>query len=353
MIESFIEYMWYLFTTPFKKARKSVNKWFILCRVFGKRLDEAKEGILRARDEGMAATCCPEMLPVHGAERQLTRYAGELAENYRSRIAMYEDICMLGGTNEGVLLAVKTLGYRRPAVMTAKDYCGDTERWAEFYIIIIMELDEEHPISNQILKKQVRKVKEVGAKDNYSFCYQSSFKPYKRGVAVTENFYINAPFFRCRRFDGKWLLDGSNFFDAAERETRAWAEGELIIMEYCITKTAKEKMSKARHESGVISRVKYIALGTGGSDVNGNIITPLEEDVSLKNEIIRKEYTSYTQTSDVGYKYNLKLDADECINAKINEMALIDEDGDCITICSFLPKGKDDTEVTFSIDDVY
>ena len=52
MIENFIEYMWYLLTTPLKKLKKALNKWYILCRVFGKRFDEAKEDILRARDEG-------------------------------------------------------------------------------------------------------------------------------------------------------------------------------------------------------------------------------------------------------------------------------------------------------------
>ena len=47
MIENFIEYMWYLLTTPLKKLKKALNKWYILCRVFGKRFDEAKEDILR------------------------------------------------------------------------------------------------------------------------------------------------------------------------------------------------------------------------------------------------------------------------------------------------------------------
>lgn len=106
MIENFIEYMWYLLTTPLKKLKKALNKWYILCRVFGKRFDEAKEDILRARDEGMVATCSHEMLPVHGADRRLTRYEGEHPENFRSRIAMYEEICKLGGTNELSLIHI-------------------------------------------------------------------------------------------------------------------------------------------------------------------------------------------------------------------------------------------------------
>ena len=67
MIENFIEYMWYLLTTPLKKLKKALNKWYILCRVFGKRFDEAKEDILRARDEGMVATCSRYMELIEGS----------------------------------------------------------------------------------------------------------------------------------------------------------------------------------------------------------------------------------------------------------------------------------------------
>lgn len=173
MIENFIEYMWYLLTTPFKKLKKSLNQWYIFCRVFGRRFDEVKEDILRARDEGMVATCSQEMLPVHGADRGLTRYKGEDPENFRSRIAMYDELCKLGGTNEGVLLAVQTLGYPSPAIVRANELMPDSgeDRWAEFYIVLNMDIDQEYPIGFNILQKAVRKWKEVGAKDNYYFAF--------------------------------------------------------------------------------------------------------------------------------------------------------------------------------------
>lgn len=173
MIENFIEYMWYLLTAPLKKLKKSLNQWYIFCKVFGRRFDEAKEDILRARDEGMVATCSQQMLPVHGAERGLARYKGEDPENFRSRIAMYDEICKLGGTNEGVLLAVKALGYASPELIRANDWMPDSgkDRWAEFYIVISMDADQEYPIGFNILQKAVRKWKEVGAKDNYCFAF--------------------------------------------------------------------------------------------------------------------------------------------------------------------------------------
>lgn len=167
MIDNFVEYMWYLFTTPYKKIRKALNSWYILCKVFGRRFDELKEDVLRARDEGMVATCCHEMLPVHGADRRLFRYEGEQAENFRSRIAMYEEVCRLGGTDEGMILAVMALGFLDVEKKTAKELYGDMERWAEFYIILPMDLDTVYPIGLKLLKKEVRKIKEVGALDNY------------------------------------------------------------------------------------------------------------------------------------------------------------------------------------------
>lgn len=175
MIENFIEYMWWMLTTPFKKLKKALNQWYILCKVFGRRFDEAKEDILRARDEGMVATCSQEMLPVHGSERGLSRYEGENPENFRSRIAMYDELCKLGGTNEGILLAVKTLGYPSPVIVRAndRDWALDSgeDRWAEFYIVLNMDVDQEYPIGFHILQKTVRKWKEVGAKDNYYFAF--------------------------------------------------------------------------------------------------------------------------------------------------------------------------------------
>lgn len=259
MIENFIEYMWYLFTTPLKKLKKALNKWYILCRVFGKRFDEAKEDILRARDEGMVATCSHEMLPVHGADRRLTWYEGEHPENFRSRIAMYEEICELGGTNEGVLLAVRTLGYTSPVLVRANDLTGfshftldgswlldgsrtlesDTieNRWAEFYIVIVMDADEEHPISFDIMRKTVRKWKEVGAKDNYFFKYNLSIRQPHTGNFLEVLYKKHLFYYDYRKLDGMWKLDGSCMLDAEmfQREMR-WSttfhhqhEEELLL----------------------------------------------------------------------------------------------------------------------------
>lgn len=176
-MDSFVEYLWYLLTYPFKQVKKSVNSWYLLCRVLGRRLDGAKEELLRARDEGMVATCSEELLEIHAADRGLSRYEGETAENFRVRIANYEEVCRLGGSNEGVRLAVESLGYQEVQILSAPEWTGETERWAEFYVIVTLPVDDNHPTSFEILKRDVRATKEVGAKD----CYVT------RWVALPEN----------------------------------------------------------------------------------------------------------------------------------------------------------------------
>lgn len=121
-MDKFADYMWYLLHAPFKKISKTVNQWYILLKVLGKRFDRAKDAVLQARDESMIATCGEHMLMQIGRERGLGRYENEDIENYRRRIALYPEVCRLGGTNEGIILAVKSLGYTGVDYRTGKSY---------------------------------------------------------------------------------------------------------------------------------------------------------------------------------------------------------------------------------------
>ena len=51
--------------------------------------------------------------------------------------------------------------------------------------------------------------------------------------------------------------------------------------------------------------------------------------------------------------YDIKLEPDELVGEYISEIMLIDEDGDPVAFMTFLPKGKDDEETIFSIEDSY
>ncbi|MCI9419414.1 MAG: hypothetical protein HFG32_05305 [Eubacterium sp.] len=124
-------------------------------------------------------------------------------------------------------------------------------------------------------------------------------------------------------------------------------------MKNVITAIRRKKMAEATHTTGKLAKAKWIALGSGGVDSGGNIITPLAENVKLNNEVIRKEYTSSAKTSDTSYEYVIELAEDELVGTFISEMALIDAEGDVIAISNFLPKGKDETETTFTIEDNY
>ena len=91
----------------------------------------------------------------------------------------------------------------------------------------------------------------------------------------------------------------------------------------------------------------------GGVDETGTVITPLPENVQLKNEVIRKPYILSKKTSDTSYEYAINLEKNELIGVYISELALIDEEGDVVAFSNFLAKGKDETEVTFTIEDNY
>ncbi len=207
MLKDFAEYFYYLLTAPFKRVKKEANQWYILCRVMGEKYDEAKEALLRARDETMVATCSQAMLQEHGRDRGIARHDGEDLENYRKRIALYERICRLGGTNEGVELSVKALGYENVSIRRAKELYGDAGRWAEFVVILEMEADGRHPVAFGILKETVRKWKEAGAKDNYRIQYDATVQETHRCGASASYWRIIA-YFSYPMLDGAWKLDG-------------------------------------------------------------------------------------------------------------------------------------------------
>lgn len=112
-------------------------------------------------------------------------------------------------------------------------------------------------------------------------------------------------------------------------------------------------MAEASHTTGRIAKITHIALGTGGVDETGNVIAPLPENVQLKNEVIRKPYSTSRKASDTSYEYTINLEVNELVGVYISELALIDEDGDVVAFSNFLAKGKDETEVTFTIEDSY
>lgn len=354
MYEKFCDYMFYLLTSPFKKVKKTVNQWYILFKVLGKRFDDAMESLYNAQEQTMIATCEPLLLQIHADERKMKRYAGEEDENFRKRITNCAEVLRLGGSDEGVLLAIKTLGYSNPEIVKANVFTGRCEydengklyvvdeskedRWAEFYVLIQMSVDDPHPISIEVLKKEVRKVKTVGAKDNYSFQYRLEALRFSEFQAVVYSYYKLDIYW----LDGSWKLDGS-----VKLGSNLKYEEEIDVTEIIKTECYAKKEAKSRI-TGNIPTIKYIALGTGAGET-GLEKKHLAQDVQLFNELLRKEIDDITQLDDVTYKFSITLLADEAIGAKINEIALIDSDGDVVLFSTFLTKEKESTEDKYAV----
>lgn len=252
MFEKFCDYMYYLLTSPFKKIKKSKNQWYKLFKILGEYFDDGMESIEKAREQTMIATCDVDMLPVHAADRKLTKYTGEEDENFRCRIANYTEVCRLGGTDGGVLLAVRLLGFDNVQLVAAKIYTGDETRWAEFYILLYFDIDDAPDISLGILRKQVRKVKEVGAKDNYSYQYQMAIQNCEEISIVAIQYSIRLMYYPYLALDGSWKLDGSKKLNSRRKQ-------------YPVLSTYKPKITTQEQISRVICHEEHNLFFLDGS----------------------------------------------------------------------------------------
>ena len=126
------------------------------------------------------------------------------------------------------------------------------------------------------------------------------------------------------------------------------------MAEAVITLEARKKMVRARAGEITLPKIVGMAIGTGGVDGCGNPVDPSSNDTRLKNEILRKEIDSYSFVDDTTCRYLCTLETNECIDEKINEIGLYDEDGDLVAIRTFKDKTKDDDlEMTFRVDDIF
>lgn len=114
-----------------------------------------------------------------------------------------------------------------------------------------------------------------------------------------------------------------------------------------ITTKAKNKVLQARAGLREVPPIRHMAFGDGGDWI------PTAADNRLKNELLRKEITGGEPITETRYRYKCLLDRNELQNTVINEMGLVDEDGDFVCIITFGDKQKDDDiEMEFFIDDI-
>lgn len=180
MFDKFADYMYYLLFSPLKKVVKNNNQFYILFKVFGKLLDKTKEDIFIIREQSMIISATGRMLDEHGADRDMKRLKGEDEENYRKRLSMKNIIAEKAGTNEGILLALKALGYEKSYIEPY--YLYDPARWAEF--IVYLRINDLSVIRDlRVIDNEVMKVKPASSKPSYSL--EDYTKVYYAGAIVS------------------------------------------------------------------------------------------------------------------------------------------------------------------------
>lgn len=122
-------------------------------------------------------------------------------------------------------------------------------------------------------------------------------------------------------------------------------------MKALITLAGRSKMVKARAGVAALPPITQIALGDGGVDENGNVLEPSD---TLNHELIRRDVNSIVKVSETCYRFSLILTENELVDAEITEMALVDSEGDVVSVKNFKPKIKDEgMEMTFQMDDTF
>lgn len=120
-----------------------------------------------------------------------------------------------------------------------------------------------------------------------------------------------------------------------------------------VTVIARKKMVRARAGVSPLPIITGMAFGDG-AQVGKDVLAPQPEDITLKNELLRKAVDQYEEISDTCYRYVCTLAKGDLVGKSINEIALYDADGDLVAIKSFLNKGKDDDmEMILEIDDKF
>ena len=121
-----------------------------------------------------------------------------------------------------------------------------------------------------------------------------------------------------------------------------------------ITKKARKKLLQARAGDITLPKIIGMAFGSGGVDTSGNVIAPLENQETLKAELLRKTVRGHSFIGETTCRYECTLSESELAGQYISEIGLYDAEGDIVCIKTFTKKGKDgDIEMTYTLDDVF
>ena len=121
-----------------------------------------------------------------------------------------------------------------------------------------------------------------------------------------------------------------------------------------VTNVAKGKIVKARAGMGTVPKITDMAFGDGAGGGNG-CRAPLPADTALQHELLRQDIDgAVLQDDGISVLYTCTLAKATLAGETINEVALVDAEGDLVAIKSFADKGKDgDMEMAFSVLDKF
>jgi len=120
------------------------------------------------------------------------------------------------------------------------------------------------------------------------------------------------------------------------------------------TNIGRQKLASARAGEITLPSITKMAFGDEGVTLDGTPIPPVGTDIALNHELLRKDITEHSFPIATTCRYSCRLLKPDLADQKINEIALIDSDGDIVAIKTFRNKEKDaDAEMVFEIDDEF
>ncbi len=123
-----------------------------------------------------------------------------------------------------------------------------------------------------------------------------------------------------------------------------------------ITAVGRKKLCMAHAGDIELPVITQMAWGSGGADETGQPIDTTGNEISLYQELLRKdiESHSYVNEGKTTCRYTATLEAGELDNSYISEMGLYDEDGDLVAYRTFMRKGKDaDIPQIYDMDEIF
>lgn len=168
MFQKFGDYLFYLLNAPLKKD-KPRNQFYLFFKVIGRIFDGMKQDIFKFRRQKYISTQDTALLELSGQDRDMFRMRQESVERFRRRLQMKAIIAELAGSEQGILLAIASLGFQAAIEPLWKT---DPSRWAEI-IIDIMVSEEGLLLDYDCILAEVLKVKQASTLPHFRFTYKT------------------------------------------------------------------------------------------------------------------------------------------------------------------------------------